>query len=237
MFFKYLTLLSPGLASAFTLITYGIDGWNKNEVTFYFNPANCSRPAEELDHAIEEALDAWNHVTAANMHLIYGGRTDATGTSENPIIECAASGMSGVLGVGSITTSDRDIVSGKLELNSEPGDSANIDTLDRGKVPIVIAHEVGHVMGLGHTKNEAALMYYSLSRKGQLTLSSDDAAGFSYLYPRHEPIDGVMGCGTISDSGGSGQNQLPWILALLMGTWVVRRWGQRSHKFALSPRG
>jgi hypothetical protein len=68
----------------------------------------------------------------------------------------------------------------------------------------VIAHEIGHAIGLGHSEDKAALMYYR-TVKLRTNLGQDDIDGVSYLYPI--VIDGfgliegglLGGCGTITD--------------------------------------
>lgn len=64
--------------------------------------------------------------------------------------------------------------------------------LSHGDKKSVIAHEIGHAIGLGHSEDKAALMYYRTvdlrSKLGQ-----DDIDGVSYLYPVH-----VDGCGGFS---------------------------------------
>lgn len=48
----------------------------------------------------------------------------------------------------------------------------------------VVAHELGHVLGLGHSSNAAATMYYALSfgNDSKRTLHQDDINGICYLY-------------------------------------------------------
>lgn len=66
----------------------------------------------------------------------------------------------------------------------------------------VIAHEIGHAVGLGHSEDKSALMYYKTQRRKNL--GQDDIDGVSYLYPIL--IDGygllkgglLGGCGTIT---------------------------------------
>jgi hypothetical protein len=91
----------------------------------------------------------------------------------------------------------------------------------------VIAHEVGHAIGLGHAEehNREALMYYKVVNLRR-SLAQDDIDGVSYLYPIKFDGCGLFGA-TVMDlkqdppaSGQGGmtlQMGLGFLLMLLMG--------------------
>lgn len=72
-------------------------------------------------------------------------------------------------------------------------DSANstFSTLSSEEMVNVLGHELGHAVGLGHTSDKAALMYYSqFSQRHRL--AQDDIDGISFLYPNK-----LHGCSSI----------------------------------------
>lgn len=81
--------------------------------------------------------------------------------------------------------------------------SSSFGDLSRSDQIGVIAHEIGHAIGLGHSKDSAALMYYRTTDQ-RSHLGRDDIKGVSYLYPMKGDLyglseDGLLGsCGTIS---------------------------------------
>lgn len=90
----------------------------------------------------------------------------------------------------------------------------NISDTTDAQLNVAVAHEMGHIFGLGHSSAESALMYSSLGRKENLSLSQDDIDGMTWLYNRVEPGDGFLGCGTLSaGSGNGGGGGLLWLLA------------------------
>jgi hypothetical protein len=215
MFFK-IALWLPTTALAFTLTTSNMRGWEKDEVVFRFNPANCSVSSGAIEEAINNAVDMWNAVPSSNLRVTYGGQTTDTSRSATPVIRCVTSGISGAVGVGIITTSSGVIQDGEIQLNSQSGDSGNIASTSEAQLNITLAHEMGHIFGLGHSTVEDALMYFSLGSKENARLSQDDMDGMAWLYPRSEPGDGVLGCGSLNvdGSGGPGSSGMLWVLAL-----------------------
>ena len=74
----------------------------------------------------------------------------------------------------------------------------------------IIAHELGHAIGLGHSPIQDSLMYYSTVNVRK-SLGSDDIDGISYLYPKEQPIS----CGSITDRNQVNQFFLPMIVGIL----------------------
>lgn len=77
-------------------------------------------------------------------------------------------------------------------------DSSNttFHTLSRDEMVNVLGHELGHAVGLGHTSDKAALMYYTQFSQ-RYRLGQDDLDGITYLYPNK--LNGCSGLfGTIS---------------------------------------
>lgn len=64
--------------------------------------------------------------------------------------------------------------------------------LSRNEQISVIAHEIGHAIGLGHSKDDAALMYYRTIDHRE-KLGQDDIDGVSYLYPVKMDACGLLG--------------------------------------------
>lgn len=59
-------------------------------------------------------------------------------------------------------------------------DEINVYTFsDRDELVLVLAHELGHAISLGHVEGEASVMYYLMGRQpDELTLSEQDIAAF-----------------------------------------------------------
>ena len=79
----------------------------------------------------------------------------------------------------------------------------------------ILAHEIGHGLGLGHSPVEDSLMYYA-SIPTRRSLGWDDLDGLAYLYPTEQPFSG---CGTITlndnDPNSSGPGM--FVLTMLLG--------------------
>ena len=95
------------------------------------------------------------------------------------------------------------------------------DTQFAGKSPeaktAILAHEIGHAFGLGHSPVQDSLMYYATVSK-RTNLGRDDIDGISYLYPKQQPISG---CGTVDMSGGNGSGGSNWWSGLFLGFSII----------------
>ncbi len=196
---------------AFTLISATTEAnlWPGEQVAFYFD-ASCDSYRTVLDAAVQEAVELWNSVPTSHLELIV---SDGSGDSQ---ISCADLGT-GLLGQGQFR--------GDLVL-----DSTYVQVGEAVAVAATIAHEMGHVLGLGHSASTDALMYYAeLGVRDALRLSQDDMDGLSYLYPRDElGRDSLFGCGSVAVTGsgggsGDGGGNLVMMLGLMMAIWWISR--------------
>lgn len=72
-------------------------------------------------------------------------------------------------------------------INDVPG--GKFEGLSRDDRIGVIAHEIGHALGLGHAEDDEALMYFQVVDQRK-SLGQDDMDGVTYLYPIK-----IDGCG------------------------------------------
>jgi hypothetical protein len=195
-----------------------INGWNSSSFTFDYD-TSCSSYLTEITAAVSAAKDAWESVTTSRVKISMGtlnslpsAITTYVGSSAtqsaptgNPIIYCdssfgtnsglSAASIPGFAGGYNVTTSGK-IQGALLVLNVQSGAAANITTLS-SLANTILAHEIGHILGLGHSKDSQSLMYYSTNTSRGLYLTKDDADGVTYLYPRKELSgDSVFGCAT-----------------------------------------
>ena len=209
-------------AKAFTLSTTDPNmlGFSGSTLNIYLNPTNC--PAG-IEGDIEEAIDLWNSVPTSRVEFKMGGYSTTTAASlrffsfpETAIIACStdfatdssnSSGTDGCSGsclavvpAGTRSTTQG---SGRLQkafivVNMNAAAGGNYGLKSTTTRQITIAHEMGHLFGLGHSQEDAALMHFSIAAKTNLNLHQDDIDGITYLYGRDEfGGDELFGCGLI----------------------------------------
>lgn len=225
-------LLFCHVASAWTLVSGSAAGWETRKLTVYFNPAACGLAENELIPLIDEAVRSWNGVPTAELTLSRAASqvtlaSFLAGTAtEVPAILCDPN-FATTNGV------DRDRIpavtrlsgQGKLDyggviLNSEPGAGAALVSLTPEQRLVTIAHELGHVLGLGHSSSTDALMYFSIGGKTTARLSKDDRDGVTFLYPRNELAAGTpFGCAAVH---GRRPEPWSWLAAALYLVGVVK---------------
>lgn len=197
-------------AGAWTLIGGGIDGWQRSVLTVGVNYAGCTISNAALDDAIDAAIEQWNSVPTSSIRLERGTSSTSVATfmadaaTDAPLILCDPN-FSSTLGVdpdfipGSTVrmAANPALYYGGILLNAEGGTGAEISNLSDFDLKILLTHELGHLLGLGHSSEPRALMYYSISGKTEIRLIQDDADGLSFLYPRNEFSEGAFGCSAV----------------------------------------
>lgn len=87
--------------------------------------------------------------------------------------------------------SGQNIVAATLLINDDA--SNQFKDKSRPEQISILAHEIGHAIGLGHSPVKDSLMYFQ-SIATRYRLGWDDIDGITYLYPTEQPISG---CGTV----------------------------------------
>ncbi|MBI4925494.1 MAG: matrixin family metalloprotease [Bdellovibrio sp.] len=198
---------------AFTLATGSSSqtGWDTKTLTFRLNTSGCPMSEASLNAALDRAIELWNRVPTSGLKLERGTPTTASldqaisyGSTDSPEIHCdpsfsthfAGANPDRVLAVTLPATLNNAMAYAAIILNAEDGKQGNIQNKSETLLTIILAHEMGHALGLGHTSDSTALMYYSASAKTDLALSQDDIDGITYLYPRNEiGSNKIFGCG------------------------------------------
>lgn len=180
---------------------------------------NYSGCPATLDTMLDEAVGVWNSVPGSYLKLEKTGTTTATGAD-------VVSGSAGGFVVVCDTTYSADtgadpnvtlattissfdqtgyLVRGGVVLNMQSSMFRN-ETLNQQI--LVLTHEVGHILGLGHSSDPRAIMYFQVRASGSRpTISQDDVDGVSYLYPRDETSGAqgkLFGCGHLESAAGPG---------------------------------
>lgn len=233
---KLLNIALPLIIGAWTTESMGftllgaskaVKGWAGEELELHVNPENCPDAVNDL---MDKAIAVWNEVPTVGIYLKRGD--DATTTinealagtaTTTPTVHCvtdmAALGLNPAVIPGVATGQQLDgngrLNYGVLILNAQPGAPANVNTMNEDLVVDVIAHEIGHILGLGHSSDTSALMYYDASKRKKASLAQDDVDGITYLYPRDELAGDAMfgGCAVIK-AGTTSRGMDPTLMAL-----------------------
>lgn len=218
-----LSLLHLSYAFSFTLNPNTGKGFSSNNIDIIIANNDCTGAGidvQKYQTMIENAVeDYWNKVPTSALELNVQGidstidLTDDTHSSglaktpDNKILAGCNASVSNGFDDGSILGSAVMSCSGStckaiLLLNSSS--ASNLNSMTDAEIEVVIAHEIGHAFGLGHSEYKFNLMYYSVGSKYQKWLGLDDIDGVSYLYPHEGTSDPLLGipllgnCGTLS---------------------------------------
>jgi len=192
---------------------------------FVSNRSGGGLGAEDLHQAAERAITQWHNVPSARMRFAFQGLTTAP-----------AEGIDGRTTIGFIDRPDLDRVLGATSfmVDSTTGHIVEADIFFNSRFPFsvaadgqpdrvdlqsVVLHELGHLLGLGHSAigeterngntrrviGTGAVMFPIALSAGAIAdrrLQPDDIAGFSNLYPADATLTETGGIvGRITKNG------------------------------------
>lgn len=226
-FFFFFIFQSP--LWAFTLVQSNSPKFPVDDVSIEFSADSCTNTGvsiQEWRDIAEEAINRyWNTVSSSALRLKISGFSTAT-IAADIYSEAIAKAQNNSILIGcstnaTIFTTTTNVASGRLNwndpkqavvlINNISGSAAAL--MDREKKIILIAHELGHALGLGHATLTDALMYYDSTNQTLKYLHKDDIDGITYLYPHHSPVS----CSSIEDLRGGPTQLTSYFLSLLLG--------------------
>tara|TARA_Y100001935_G_C17266126_1_gene489264 strand:- start:128 stop:844 length:717 start_codon:yes stop_codon:yes gene_type:complete len=158
-----------------------------------------------LKTVIERAIgNYWNSVGESRLQMFVGDEVSRTTSASNALPgEVLVSCQSMDSSIAGITFRNQANGSSAIYLNSGSFTAGNYT--EEGIV-FVLAHELGHAVGLAHSDDPASIMTYRSHgwTGAPKSLSRDDRDGVIYLYPQKSPaLDLVGGCDAVAAPPGA----------------------------------
>ena len=221
-------LITPG-SEAYTLMANDHGAslfWRQMPIQFAINPDNpFGLTEDEVEDAVLTAAESWETVGAA-IEFEYLGFTDVQemgydGDNVVYFTELWDEGDSKAAMTYNWTTEDGAIVSFDVGINAESWEW----TIDEGQpimdIENVMAHEFGHVLGIGHSAIDDLATMWESTEPGELmkrSLRPDDENGLYANYGAEMP----MGLACSSANGGT-PSGLGWLLGMAAAGMCLRR--------------
>lgn len=196
-------VVGRAVVDRFTYLTGSPYRWFDDPVALRVANADSGLGQASTDGAVASAMAAWNNVPTATLvvetgpattpaHSIAGGSCDGISAIQfdDPYSEVQDfTNCAGVLGVGGFCSSGATmvvngttfhrIIEGDVTMNNGLGACWGATNTAE-----VLTHEIGHVIGLGHSADANATMYAYAHFDGRgAFVDTDDVAGVSTLYP------------------------------------------------------
>ena len=181
----------PQLAGAGTEVLKTSSGspvhWTRTRISVALQTTAPSRTASQdaVERAIERAADTWNAVSAGQprFYVSLGGDADVLiafcrGRWHGDTIDLGRSQFTASLHDGSVSAAT-------VEINECDHSFSGTDTTGADGVDLqsVITHELGHVLGLGHSDNSTAVMHPNGSGGAHVRRPNvDDQTALALLY-------------------------------------------------------
>jgi len=167
--------------------------WARSEITVGLSATAASRAMAHADVvlAVQRSTDTWNAIRAGQPHLNF-----STEPGPEVIIQfCRGRWRGDGIDLGksrfSASLHDGTVTAATIEINecdhtfTAPGENAQ----DHFDLQAVMTHELGHVLGLGHSNNPAAIMHPSGRGADLRKPHADDTTALAMIYFGRSPVE------------------------------------------------
>ncbi|MCK5884832.1 MAG: matrixin family metalloprotease, partial [Bacteriovoracaceae bacterium] len=164
-------------------------------LTMYYRADNDSSIASsDIYSILQSSVSEWNShgdisvgLYPSSVNNQYDGRNDIYFSDSSTFFSGG-----GVVGVTQLVyrSGTGEILEADIILNDNYSFSTN--TSDRYYLGNVVTHELGHVLGLGHSEVHNSTMFYQLS-KNQHNVIQDDKSAVAVLYPTAVSLGSISG--------------------------------------------
>ncbi|NXO03044.1 MMP27 protein, partial [Rhinopomastus cyanomelas] len=162
---------------------YGVTlpGWRKNKLTYRVVNHTPDMSEEDVDRAIQKALHVWSSVTPLIFTRVHEGTADIMIAFETKVHGRCPRSFDGPLGVLAHAFPPGNGFGGDVHFDEDEDwttGSAGFNLF------LVAAHELGHALGLSHSRDQRALMFpnYAYVRPSDFPLSADDIRAIRSIY-------------------------------------------------------
>jgi hypothetical protein len=253
-----LTLIFSVNAYAYTLNRVAQAGarWRSFPIDMTLNPRNAGLSEAEVLRVISSAMNKWNEgieINVLDTYIDYSVSSaeamDANGVSSIAFSKSFRNDSNGfdpdvTVAVGGQYGDGSSMSNGFVIFNAEAvawdtdqERSSMGGSIYRDDLETIAIHELGHVLGLGHSEDRASVMSDVRTAKVKKDLAMDDISGGKYLAsgsgPSGSGLDSysggssTAGCGSIgnvnSAGGGNMSGMAMMILLPIMGLIFARR--------------
>lgn len=182
-----LVLLVAAPAAAWEPIASSRPVWD-GPAPYAINPNSDDLGPATTETETRRGMDDWTAPACSGLSTSYGGTTtlEAGRSDGESVISWIESGWghsSNAIGVTGLRYTSSRIVEADMEMNgvnfswiTGSGSGSNVNVYS------IALHEGGHYMGLGHSSDNGAIMFYAYSG-GIGAMNADDETGICTLYP------------------------------------------------------
>ncbi|MEI6093128.1 MAG: matrixin family metalloprotease [bacterium] len=211
-----LILATSSSIHAYTLNAVAQSGarWKNFPVSMRLNPANSGLPSAEVQRVITNAMSSWNTgvseevlaISAVNNTVTASTGMDMDGINSITFSSSFREDSNGfdpdvTVAIGGQYGNDSDMVDAFIIFNSESVAWSTDRAISSNKslygddLETIALHELGHVLGLGHSQINTAAMSAARTSRIVRDLAQDDIDGAKYL------INSANGAATGSGNG------------------------------------